>query len=51
MRVYIEEERKWMLLGTINISGSAGGAKKSSSLVDVCREGVSLLFAAINAYI
>lgn len=25
MHVYIEEERKWVLLGTINISVSAGG--------------------------
>lgn len=53
MRVYIEEERKWMLLGTININVSAGGAKNSCYL---CRFGgclsgwgVSLLFAAINA--
>lgn len=56
MRVYIEEQRKWMLLGTINITVSAGGAKNFSDFASlwwmfVGGEVFSLLFVAINACI
>lgn len=43
MYVYIEEEQKWMLLGTINISVSAGGEKNFSYLCWFCG-GLSAVF-------
>lgn len=55
MRVYIAEERKWMLLGTININVSAGGGKEFQLFAPLwwmfVGMGVSLLFVAINAHI
>lgn len=40
MRVFLEEERKWMLLETINISVSAGG----------CACGISAICAAFVGF-